>query len=673
MGQAQGAGGDDGGSGEAVGRAERGDAQTGLGQAGSAEGDGAREDEVTVAAQRQGIVSRGNRPAERERAGVAAEEGVRAEGHRAAEGVGAGDVAEDARGGRSARTSNREGLAADNITGNLDRRAGGDDRRAGGGTEAGVAAETDRTFEDLGHAGVVGRAGESQDARAVLVKGQRTEITVVDRAREGGIREGIGRDDRAAREEARVADRAARAGQRADGGVADAEDVEGAAVDGQGAVEAGVAAEGVDVAHAQRAAVDRGAASVEVGAGEELDARAGFHESEVAGDLPGVVPVAGQDAAIVRRDVDRQGRDRDGGIRDGGRLGRDAGERADGLTVAAEVEQGRADGTDVHNRAGREGVVRAEGDDGVLIVEVVVVGRRAGAVREAHITRARGDHLAGGGGDGPSDVERRTVGGEQAAREGGVLDEDRTGKRADAGGGGEEDRALADDAGGVLDIDRVGDVDALVELELAGADQVDDVGARAQGARSFDAEDARCAADVDRAGEIVGGVIDDERARADLGQADVAGDLRSDGQVGRRVDVPLVEDKVQTVPRGDGATLDGDGVSPDSWRDEHAAGGDSQATRGVEGDGVYRVEAECVDRDWRATDGSQSTVVDVRASRVGGGVSRQLGGLARRGGRKAAASAGCGPSADDGARGGIVRVEHQGAARAVLSRQEIDA
>ena len=134
-----------------------------------------------------------------------------------------------------------------------------------------------------------------------------------------------------------------------------------------------------------------------------------------------------------------------------------------------------------------------------------------------------------------------------------------------------------------------------------------------------------------------------------------------------------MEDEVQTVPGGNRTTLDGDGVSPDSRRDEHAARGDSQASRGVKGDGVDRVEAERVDRDRRAADGGQSTVVDVRAGHVRGGVSPQLGGLTRRGGRKAAASAGCGPAADDGARGSIVRVEDQGAARAVLGRQEIDA
>ena len=69
-----------------------------------------------------------------------------------------------------------------------------------------------------------------------------------------------------------------------------------------------------------------------------MDAWTRLDEGEVADELASVAPVAGQDAAVVRRDIDRQGRESARGVRDGGRLRRDAGERADSLAVAVEVE-----------------------------------------------------------------------------------------------------------------------------------------------------------------------------------------------------------------------------------------------------------------------------------------------------------------------------------------------
>ena len=153
MGEAQGTRGDDSRTREGVGCAERGDAQAGLGQAGSAEGDGAREDEVTVAAQRQGIVSRGNRPAERERTGVAAEKGGTIHDNGSAQGVVPREIAQDTRAEAAARQ--REGFVAGDTTEDAQGGAGGDHGRARGAAEAGRTAEVERARVDIGHAAVI--------------------------------------------------------------------------------------------------------------------------------------------------------------------------------------------------------------------------------------------------------------------------------------------------------------------------------------------------------------------------------------------------------------------------------------------------------------------------------------------------------------------------------------
>ena len=668
---AEGACRDDRGAGVGVGVGESERTKAFLGDAGRAEVHRAADDDVAGAAEADGEARSGEGARKGERARVAADTGGRGGGDGARERVDAADVLEDARGGGETGAGDHERLGRADAAGDLEGRAGGDDRLAEGRTEAGGVAHVEGAREDLGDAGVTGAAGERKHAGAILIKGERAEGAVVDRAGERGVRRGVGGKDRAAGEEAGVGDDAAGAGERADRGVARAEDVEDAAVDGQRAVEARVTAERVGVGDAQRARVDGRAAGEGIGARERLGARAGLDEREVAGDLAGIGPITGEAAAVVGRHVDGERRKSARGVGHGRGLGRDARKRADGLVVTAQIQASRADGTEVDDRAGRERVVSAEGDDRLLIIEVVVIGRRRGGVGEPDVADAGGDHLAGGGGHGTGNIQRATIGAEETAGDGGVLDEEGAGQRAHARGGREEDGGLAADARGVPDVDRVRDGDALVELELAGADQVDDVGARAEGAGSFDAEDAARAADVDRAGEVVGRVLEDDHARTDLGEADVAGDLGADGEVRDGAGRPLVDDKVGAIARGDRAAVDSDGVRADGGADEDAAARDGEAGRGVEGDGAGGVEAERVDGDRRGADGRQDAAVDVGA----GGVRRRVAGqgddLAAADGGEADARVRGRPAAEDA--GGVVGVAGRDTARAHARGLEVDA
>ena len=541
------AGRDGRGAGVGVGTREGERAEAVLGDTGRAEGHRAADDDVARAAEGELEVVRRERATEGERAGIAAEAGGRRDGDRAAEGVVAREVLEDAGSGREARAGDGEGFSGGDTARDLDGRAGGDDGRADGGTEGGVVADAQRAFEDLRDARVGRSAGEREDARAILIQGERAEAAVVDRTRVGGARHGVGREHRRTELEAGVGDHAAGAGEGADGGVARAVDVERAAVDRQQAVEARVAAEGVGVADTQRAGVDRRAAGEVVDAGDELDAGAGLDEGELTGELAGVAEVAGVVAAVGGRHVDGQGRGRGGAVGDGRAVARDTGQAGDGLAETVEVEDrgpGRGDVDDRARDAGAggagrgEAVVRAE-QGRALHREEVVVGTAARVGDRAH---AGADHLARSRGDRTGHIERRAVGTEETTGDGGVLDVERAGEGRGAGGGRQEDRGFARAPGSVPDVDRVGDRDAAIQLELGGRVEVDDVRDVAErGARAFDAEVAGTA-DVHRTGEVVGAVLQDEHARADLGHADIAGDLRTDREIGSRVGIPDLED-----------------------------------------------------------------------------------------------------------------------------------
>ena len=99
-------------------------------------------------------------------------------------------------------------------------RARGKDRTAHGRTEGGIIADGQRTFVNLGDAGVSRSTREAEDAGTVLIQGKCPVRPVIQGTREGGIRQGVSGDDRTTGEEASVRDDPARTRQRADGGVA---------------------------------------------------------------------------------------------------------------------------------------------------------------------------------------------------------------------------------------------------------------------------------------------------------------------------------------------------------------------------------------------------------------------------------------------------------------------
>ena len=545
MSQAQRTGRNDRGAGEHVGRTERGETEAFLGEAGRTEGERAAEDEVARAAERQGMTDPGNRAAERERAGVADEAGRSRERDGAGEGVGAGEIPQDARTG-DAGTGQEQRFAAGDAARDPQGRAAEDDGGAAGRPEGGTMADRQGALVDLGHAAIIRGAREAEHAHAVLVKGQGTERTVVDRTREEGVRPAERGEQRAAGEETGVRDDAARAREDADRRVAGAEDVEDAAVDRERAIETGITAQGAKAAQAERAIGDGRAAGVQVLTGKQLDTRAGLHEGEITGELAAVGPVAREDAAVVRGHVDRERRQGSGAVRDDPACAdRDARQRTDGLIVTVQVERRGAHGTDVHDGARRQGIVRAQGDDGLLVEEVIVIrgdpARRRRVIGETHVAGAGRDHLTGRGGHGARDIQERAIRGEKATGDGGMLDEDRSRERPGASRSRQENRAFITATAGEPDVDGVRDGDVLVQLELAGAVEVDDVGAGAERASGFDAEGAaRAAADVHFTDEVVGGVAQDDDAGARLRQADVTRDFRLDGEEARGVGIPLM-------------------------------------------------------------------------------------------------------------------------------------
>ena len=549
--QAQRAGRNDRGAGEHVGRTERGETEAFLGEAGRAEGERAAEDEVARAAERQGMTDPGNRAAERERAGVADEAGRSRERDGAGEGVGSGEIPQDARSG-DAGTGQEQRFAAGDAARDPQGRAGEDDGGAAGRPEGGTMADRQGALVDLGHAGVIRSARESEHAHAVLIKGQGTERAVVDRTREEGVRPAERGEHRAAGEETGVRDDAARAREDADRRVAGAEDVEDAAVDRERAIETGITAQGAEAAQAERARGDGRAAGVQVLTGKQLDARAGLHEGEITGELAAVGPVAREDAAVVRGHVDRERRQGGGAVRDDpAGADRGADERADRLVETVEVDGRRRSRANVHDRPHAEGVRRTEGDERSLIGEVIVIRGDPGnqrIIRETHVTGAGRDHLTGRGGHGTRDIQGRAIRGEKATGDGGMLDEDRSRERPGASRSRQENRAFTTATAGEPDVEGVRDGDVLIQLELSGAVEVDDVGAGAERASGFDAEGAvRTPADVHFTDEVVGGVAQDDHARARLRQADVTRDLRLDGEEARGGGIPLMQDQVLAV------------------------------------------------------------------------------------------------------------------------------
>ena len=599
-----------------------------LGHTSRTEGHRAADDDVARATEGEREVGRREGATEGERAGIAAEAGGRRDGDRAAEDVVAREILKDTGGGRQARAGDGEGFGGGDITRDLDGRARGDDGCADGGTEGGVIADAQRAFEDLRDARVGRSAGKSEDARAVLIQGERAEVTIVDRTRVGGARHGVGREHRGTQLEAGVGNHAAGAGEGADRGVARAVDVERAAGDGQQAVKARVAAERIGVADTQRAGGDRRATREAVDARDELDAGAGLDEGEVTRELASKAEVPGVVATVGGAHIDRQGRGRGGAVGDGRAVTRDARQAGDGLAETVEVEDrgpGRGDVDDRARDAGAggagrsEAVVRAE-HGGTLHREEVIVGTAAAVGDRTH---ARADHLAGSRGDRTGHIERRAVGTEETAGDGGVLDVERTREGRGTGGGGQEDRGFARATGSVLDVDRIRDREAAIQLELGGGVEVDDVRDVAKrGARAFDAE-VTGTADVHRTDKVVGTILQDERARADLGHADVAGDLGADREIGSRVGVPDMEHQVRGG-RGQRATQNRHRIGAHGGRHQDTAARDCQAASKVERDGGGAIEAERIDRHRRSTDSGDRRAIDVtrRESREDGGIDR---------------------------------------------------
>ena len=585
--------GDDGDrAGERVGRLERERTQAVLGEAGRAEGEGTGDVDVAGTAEGERQVGGGDRTRQGQGAGVAVDEGGRSDCDRTGERVRAGDIAEGAGSGASARAAEGQRLGRGEAALGLERGAREDDRAARGRTERGGAAGVDHAGVDVGDARVGAVARERERAGAFLEEREGAPSAVIDCTREERAGRGGRGEHRGADLEAVVGDDAAGTGEGADGEVTHAVDVHLAAVDRQGAVVTDVAAKGVGCAELERARVDGRAAEVSVRAAESLGARAVLHDREVAGDDATVGVVAGITAAarsVRRKDVERQDRRSTVGIRDRRRVaGVETAERAQGLVEAREVEGGSAGRGHLQDGVGREAVVGAEEDVGLLVDEVI---RRGTAAGEDHLADTCRDDLAGGGRDAAGDIERGARRRKETAGDRGLVDGDITREGRGTRGAEGEDRALAGEARGVIDDDIIRQRDAAGDLELGGAVEVDLAGA--QGAGSGDLQDA-LAADVGRAREIIERIGDDDRAGTDLREADAARDLRVNREIGRGRGVPVMDDEVGAVAGGDRAAGDNEGVRAAGSRDEDTAAADGQARRGVEGvvDRRSRIEAE---------------------------------------------------------------------------------
>ena len=357
---------------------------------------------------------------------------------------------------------------------------------------------------------------------------------------------------------------------------------------------------------------------MEIGTRQDLEASPVFDEREIPQQLTRVSVIAEIIAGDIGTHVDGEGRNGSRSIRDNatGGGGSDIGERADALTETTEVERGGIDGTDVHHRPRREGIVATQSDRVLLVIEIIVIGSpsRAG---ETDVTRPHGDHLAGQCGHRPRDIEDAAIGGKETTRKGGILYKDgaRQGRRAR--GSKQEDGTLPADARGILDVDSVSNRDAAFELELTGADEVDDVRAGAERPGDIDAEDTVLTAHVNGAGEIIPGVIQGQHPRTHLGEADVAGDSRVDRHVSGSIIAPLVEDEVRAIAGRDRTARDIERISPERRGDEDTATGHRQTGGRIKDERGRTVETQRINRQRRSPDGGQVAVIDVRTASVG--------------------------------------------------------
>ena len=441
--EVQRAGGDGDRAGERVGRLERERTQAVLGEAGRAEGEGTGDVDVAGAAEGERQVGGGDRTRQGQGAGIAVDTGGRSDCDRTGERVRLRDIAESAGSGAGARAAEGQRLGRGEAALGLERGAREDDRSARGRTERGGAAGVDHASIDVGDTRVGAVARERELTSAFLEEREGAPSAVIDRTREERAGRGGRGEHRGADLEAVVGDDAAGTGEGADGEVTHAVDVHLAAVDRQGAVVTDVAAKGVGCAELERARVDGRAAEVSVRAAEGLGARAVLHDREVAGDDATVGVVAGVTAAaraVRREDVERQDRRCTVGVGDCGRVaGIETAERAQGLVEAREVKGGNAGRGHLKDGVGREAVIGAEEDVGLLVDEVI---RRRTAAGEDHLADARRDDLAGGGRDAAGDVERGARRREETAGDRGLVDGDITREGRGTRGAEGEDRAL---------------------------------------------------------------------------------------------------------------------------------------------------------------------------------------------------------------------------------------
>ena len=396
-----------------------------LGEIGGGARDGAADDDVARAVERQGMGVPGEGTAQREATGLGTDERGAAEGDRAAEGVGAAEVAQRAVGGK-AGAENGEGLGADSdAAAQFEGRTVGHGRAAGDAAEGGRVADGQEAGVDGGRARV--GAGAGQHDRAGTTEGQAAG------ARDGVVG-GVGAravddergvvDDRADAEGAR---RRARA------------DLEGAAGDGEDAGEAVEAFEDEGV----RGGLAERAAAVDFG---DVAERAGLEAEGV--DRTG--ERADGEAVQVQRGVGEAQRRSDGGEAVADALGDRV---ADVDRAAGDVERGDRGAVDVGGTAEADRSV--DGDVAARNIDrtdrgVVGVGRGIG--RDVQAGRADEHGTAG-------DIER---GGRGTCLAAGAP----VTTVGDVDGGGVEDaRAEVD---GRVDVGAVG-VDAAADIE--GAEQ----------------------------------------------------------------------------------------------------------------------------------------------------------------------------------------------------------
>ena len=597
--EGQGAGVDEGAAGEAVGAREGERARADLGDRGRGAADGARDDDVTGAAEGERAGTRDDRvgSGERERTGVGLDEGVAGEGDRTREGVGTAEITERARGADTG-AAEADGFRGDvGAALEFQRRAVRDDGVADGGAE-GVGrgrAEDARVDDDRAVEGV--RTAQGELARAILdeVGGGARDGAVDDDVARAGERQGmgvpgegtaqreatgLGTDERGAAEGDRTAEGvdAAEIAQRAVAGKTGTDEGEGFGPDGDAAAEferraighgraAGDVAEGGRVADRQEAGVHGGRARVGAGAGQ--DDRAGAAEGQATGAGDGVV------GGVGARPVDDEGSiidDRAG---------------AEGARVRARTDLERAGGDGEDAGEGVESVedegARGGLADHAAAVDFGDVAQRAGFEADG-VDRAR----------------------ERADREA-VHVQRRVGEAQRRGDRGE---TVADALG-----DRVADVDRTTGDVERGHGGAGDIGRTAEPDRSVD--DDVAAGDIDGADRGVAGVARSVRGDIQAGRADGDGASRDIQRTGRSAGI-AVGSRVATIGNDHGSDIQRTCAHAEGTRHGAAVRGGTTCDVERAGQDIDGVTGEIHHHDRRRTR-LRTAVTDVDGGAAGAG------------------------------------------------------